>query len=78
MYSCDECDRGYASLSARSQHKKKKHTKTDPVNVKEKPAEDQVMTSFPLLDQQSTSVTTLEEASVPDTATKLEASSDDS
>ena len=47
MYSCDECDRGYASLSARSQHKKKKHTKTDPVNVKEKPAEDQVIPVIP-------------------------------
>ena len=40
-----------------------------------KPAEEQVMTSFLLLDQQSTSATILEEASVPDIETKKEASS---
>ena len=61
----------------RKRNKKKKQTKTDPVNVKEeKPAEEQVMNSFPPIDQQSTSTTTLEEAAVPDTATKKEASSD--
>ena len=41
MYSCDACDRGYASLSARSKHKKKKHNETIPFNVKEEePAEE--------------------------------------
>jgi hypothetical protein len=76
MYPLDECERSYASSSVRSQQKKKKHTETDQVNVKEeKPAEEQVMTSFLLLDQQSTSATILEEASVPDIETKKEASS---
>eukprot|EP00092_Neocalanus_flemingeri_P021618 GFUD01023448.1.p1 GENE.GFUD01023448.1~~GFUD01023448.1.p1 ORF type:complete len:761 (+),score=210.60 GFUD01023448.1:49-2283(+) len=51
MYPCDECDRGYSSSSARSQHKKKKHTDSAPAIVKaEKPVEDN-SNNFPLIDQ---------------------------
>merc|ERR1719508_264914 len=65
MYPCDQCDRGYASSSARSQHKKNKHTNITPANVKlEKPTDDQSK-SFPLIDQGNTS-STFEETSAPE------------
>jgi len=77
MYPCDECDKGYASSSARSQHKKNKHksTETATAGVKqEKASEQEVLTSFPLLDQGNTDATSKVDTNVTKEAIKTSSS----